>query len=139
QTTLNVPGGEDPDSTQRAAYERIAEKFGEGAQDPLVVLARKDDVETALPDVRSVLSDLDNVATVIPSGVSDSGDVALVTVMSDYGPLDARTTQLVRDIRAADSTLAGAELLVTGATAIGLDSDEQLHAALSTYIALIVG
>lgn len=139
QTTLNTPGGEDPDSTQRAAYTLVAEKFGDGAQDPLVVLVRADGVESIVPGVTTALSDLDNVDMVVPAGVSADGDTAMLTVMSTYGPLDERTTDLVHHIRAEDGALGGAQLLVTGGTAVGLDSDEQLQSALGRYIGLIVG
>jgi RND superfamily putative drug exporter len=76
---------------------------------------------------------------VVPAGVSADGDTAMLTVMSTYGPLDERTTDLVHDIRAEDGALGGAQLLVTGGTAVGLDSDEQLQSALGRYIGLIVG
>ncbi|KQZ86107.1 RND transporter [Microbacterium sp. Root166] len=139
QTTLNTPGGEDPDSTQRAAYELVADKFGDGSQDPLVVLAQGSYIEVSLPAVVNELSELDGVATVMPVGVSDDGDTAMLTVMSEYGPLDDRTRDLVKDIRAESGGPSNVELLVTGATAIGLDSDEQLQSALLLYIVLIVG
>jgi putative drug exporter of the RND superfamily len=45
--------------------------------------------------------------------------------------------QLVRDIR--ETEVDDGSLAVTGSTAIGLDSDEQLRAALITYVAIIVG
>jgi RND superfamily putative drug exporter len=139
QTSLNTPGGEDPRSTQRAAYDLVAEKFGDGAQDPLVVLVQAEDVEAKLPAAMDLLSSLDDVAMVVPAGVSVDGGTALVTVMSDHGPLAPETMDLVRDIRAQDGALPGVELLVTGSTAIGIDSDEQLKSALVLYIALIVG
>ncbi|GAA5029478.1 MMPL family transporter [Microbacterium fluvii] len=138
QTTLSTPGGEDPQSTQRAAYELVAEKFGDGAQDPLVVLVETDsDVTPAQADAQEAISDLSDVASVIPSGVSDDGRTAMLTVFADSGPLDESTVQLVRDIRSLD--IDDAELAVTGATAVGLDSDEQLRTALVTYLAVIVG
>jgi RND superfamily putative drug exporter len=139
QTTLNNPGGEDPQSTQRAAYRLVADKFGDGAQDPLVVLVQADDVEAVLPAAIKRLSTLDHVAMVVPAGVSEDGGTALVTVMSDHGPLDTETKNLVQDIREQDGVVPGVELLVTGGTAIGIDSDEQLESALVLYIALIVG
>jgi RND superfamily putative drug exporter len=137
-TTLVNPGGEDPESSQRAAYELVAEKFGQGAQDPLVVLVSSSaDVEDAAEAVAAEIANLDDVSAVIPSGVSDDGRAALVTVLAESGPLDAATIDLVREIRGLD--VAGASLGVTGATAIALDADEQLRSALVTYIVLIVG
>ncbi|GAB3305982.1 MMPL family transporter [Pseudoclavibacter terrae] len=137
QTTLNNPGGEDPASSQRAAYELVAQEFGAGAQDPLVVLVQGDGVQNHVGEVVSRISDLNNVSVAVPAGLSSNGNVALVSVIAESGPLDESTKQLVRDLR--DVHMDGIELAVTGGTAIGLDSDDQLQQALVTYIVIIVG
>lgn len=103
------------------------------------MLVQHDDVEASLPLVTRRLTDLASVAMVVPAGVSTDGDTAMLTVMSEHGPLDDRTTELVKNIRAESGEIGDAKLLVTGATAMGLDSDEQLKSALVLYIALIVG
>ncbi|WP_416416383.1 MMPL family transporter [Paenarthrobacter aromaticivorans] len=141
KTTLAVPGGEDPKSTQRAAYQMVSDKFGAGAQDPLVVLVESANgrVETKMPEVQEFLGRLNNVAAVLPAGTSSSGDAAIVSVIAKSGALDERTTELVKDIRSKGQGLPGIMLSVTGATAIGLDSDAQLRQALGLYVALIVG
>lgn len=138
QTSLITPGGEDPDSSQRAAYDLIADKFGDGAQDPLVVLvSSRNNLDAAMEDSHREIGELEGVSTVIPSGVADNGRSGLLTVLADSGPLDEETRDLVRSIRALD--IDDATLGVTGSTAIALDSDEQLRSALVTYIILIVG
>jgi RND superfamily putative drug exporter len=137
QTSLAIPGGEDPHATQRAAYELIADKFGAGAQDPLVVLVEGESGDLDPGEAQTEISALDNVAHVIPTGISADGTTAMLTVFADTGPLDEDTIQLVRDIR--DVRIDGSALAVTGSTAIGLDSDEQLRTALITYVAIIVG
>ncbi|WP_380173932.1 MMPL family transporter [Kineococcus sp. DHX-1] len=139
QTTLSVPGGEDPRSSQRAAYDLVADAFGPGAQDPLVVLVRHDDVQQVLPAVQQDLAGLAGVASVVPAATSADGDTAMLTVTSAHGPLDERTEELVRDLRQRSGAVQGAQVLVTGGTAVGLDSDEQLSSALVTYLAIIVG
>ncbi len=137
QTSLVIPGGEDPASSQRAAYDVVADKFGDGAQDPLVVLVRAEDAATAAQTTADSIGGLDDVAAVIPSGVSESGAAALLTVIAESGPLDDATKALVSDIR--DLSTDDATVQVTGSTALSLDSDEQLRNALVLYIALIVG
>ena len=141
KTTLAVPGGEDPKSTQRAAYQMVSDKFGEGSQDPLVVFAEAPDgdLEGKLPRVQELLADIDDVAAVVPAGIAPSGTAAIFSVISDSGVLDQRTIDLVQDIRAESKDVQGVTLKVTGAAAIGLDSDAQLREALGLYIALIVG
>ncbi|MDQ0826097.1 RND superfamily putative drug exporter [Arthrobacter sp. B2I5] len=141
KTTLSVPGGEDPESTQRAAYQIVSDKFGQGSQDPLVVLVETPGggLQERIPEVQEFLAGIDNVALAVPAGVASSGDAAIVSVISKSGPLDDRTMQLVRDIRAEAHNLPGANLYVTGATALGLDADAQLRQALGLYVGLIVG
>ncbi|GGJ22177.1 MMPL family transporter [Paenarthrobacter histidinolovorans] len=141
KTTLAVPGGEDPKSSQRAAYQIVSDKFGAGAQDPLVVLVESTtgSVAKRLPEVQELLARLDNVAAAMPVGSSSGGDAAIISVIAKSGALDDRTTDLVKDIRSKGQSLTGITLSVTGATAIGLDADAQLRQALGLYVALIVG
>jgi RND superfamily putative drug exporter len=141
RTTLDIPGGEDPKSTQRAAYDLVADKFGAGAQNPLVVLVEREDgdLNEALPKVQRALERQEDVATVIPGAVSENGDWAMVTVLADSGPLSDRTTKLIQSIRADADETAGTHLLVTGGTAVALDSNEKLQSALVTYLIVVVG
>uniref|UniRef100_A0A942SX54 MMPL family transporter n=1 Tax=Neobacillus citreus TaxID=2833578 RepID=A0A942SX54_9BACI len=141
RTTLDIPGGEDPESTQRAAYDLVADKFGAGAQNPLVVLVEREggDLTEALPKVQRALEQQEDVATVIPGALSEDGDWAMVTVLADSGPLSDRTTDLIQSIRADADETAGTHLLVTGGTAVALDSNEKLQSALVTYLIVVVG
>jgi RND superfamily putative drug exporter len=141
RTTLDIPGGEDPKSTQRAAYDLIADEFGAGAQNPLVVLVEREDGDLAetLPNVQRALEQYDDVATVVPGAVSANGDWAMITVLADSGPLSDRTTDLIHAIRADADAVDGTHLLVTGSTAVGLDSNAKLQSALVTYLIVVVG
>jgi len=141
RTTLNTPGGENPQSTQRAAYTIIAEKFGAGSQDPLVVLVQSGNgrAEDSLTDVTAYLKTFPGVAQVYPGQINNAGTAALLTVIPQTGPLDDATKQLVRDIRAGAGSVPSVRLSVTGGTALGIDSDEQLSRALVSYLVLIVG
>ncbi|MCP2167849.1 MMPL family transporter [Goodfellowiella coeruleoviolacea] len=138
-TSLTTPGGEDPDSTQRAAYDQIADAFGAGYQGPLIVLAQGDGVQARLDEVTSGLATLGRVASVVPAGVNATGDTALLQVVPTTGPVDERTERLVHDIRDRADAVPGVNLLVTGQTAIGIDTDERLSTALITYLIVIVG
>lgn len=139
KTSLSMPGGEDPQSTQRAAYNLIAEKFGDGAQNPLIVLAEGQAISKAQPDIMSTLESIHDVQTVFPSGVSTTGDTAIFTVIPESGAVDEATKDLVRDIRKFSNTIPGVSLQVTGVTAVGIDVDQKLGDALVLYIVLIVG
>ena len=137
-TTLDTPGGEDPGSTQRAAYEMISDAFGPGAQSPLVVLLTGDDAQAAVDEAVTGISALEDVAAAIPAQVSASGHAAMITVIAGSGPLDDATRDLVHAIRDLPSP-PGTDMQVTGSTAVNIDTDAQLEQALVTYLAVIVG
>lgn len=141
QTALNVPGGEDPQSTQRAAYEMINDAFGEGSQSPLIVLveAQGDDLGTTLPQVESVLAALPDVVTVTPAQTSPDGAYALLTVIPGSDAVAPETGELVQAIRDTNDQIEGAQIRVTGTVALDLDVNAQLSTALVTYLILIVG
>jgi RND superfamily putative drug exporter len=139
QTALNTPGGDDPDATQRRAYELIADEFGAGAQNPLVVLLQSEqDLQSKATDISDALGALDGVAMATPAQINPAADTALISIIPETGPTDDMTKDLVHTIRGleTDDTVA---LSVTGETAISIDVDEQLSQALVLYIAVIVG
>jgi RND superfamily putative drug exporter len=138
-TSLTTPGGDDPGSTRRAAYDEIAAKFGAGHQSPLVVLVEGRNVAAGLPAVTRMLTGLDDVTAVTPAGVTEAGDAAIVQVVPDRGAVDPATRELVHDIRDHAGDVTGLRLSVTGSTAIDIDTTQALNRALVTYLFVIVG
>ncbi|MEU8238307.1 MMPL family transporter [Actinoplanes missouriensis] len=121
------------DSTQRKAYDQLAEGFGAGFNGPLVVV-----VEGAAAQgdtVTKAITGLDDVVTVTPPVLDKSGDTAMLTVIPASGPTSEATTDLVHAIRG----LGIAGLAVTGATAVNIDISEKLSDALIPYLAIVVG
>ncbi|MFC7640070.1 MMPL family transporter [Streptosporangium lutulentum] len=59
--------------------------------------------------------------------------------MPSTGPTAAATEALVHTIRAKVANLDGAEVALTGQTAIGIDVSEKLSDALPVYLLLVVG
>lgn len=137
KTAFNVPGGADPESTERTAYNLILDEFG-GVQSPLIVLAEGDDVASRVADVEADLADLPGAQQVMPAQINANGDFARVVVIPDGGPIDDATKDLVHHIRENADEIAGVHLEVTGETAIGIDQDERLMQALVQYIIVIV-
>ncbi|PZE64251.1 MMPL family transporter [Curtobacterium sp. MCBD17_021] len=137
KTASNVPGGSDPESTERTAYNLIVDEFG-GIQSPLIVLAEGDDIASKTAVIEKELTALDGVQQVVPAQVSSDGDYARLTVIPTEGPIDDSTKDLVHQIRDDADTISGAHLEVTGETAIGIDSDDQLAQALVKYVIVIV-
>lgn len=138
KTAFSIPGGADPESTERTAYNLIVDKFG-GVQSPLIVLAEGGDVASSTGMLEEKLAALPGVASVTPAQMSDSGDIARVTIIPTGGPIDQSTTDLVHQIRAnEDSLVPGVSLEVTGETAIGIDQTAALNTALVKYVIVIV-
>jgi len=138
KTAFHVPGGADPESTERAAYNLILDELG-GVQSPLIVLAEGDDVAVTTAAVEQELAALPGVAMVTPAEISDSGDVARFTMIPTGGPIDDSTKDLVHEIRDHEDTMVdGVRLEVTGETAIGIDQDAALNTALIKYVIVIV-
>jgi putative drug exporter of the RND superfamily len=137
RTVARVPGGEDPTSTERTAYNLIVDEFG-GVQSPLVVLVQGDDVASQVTEIEATLGNLDGVQRVVPRAVNDAGDAALLTVIPVGSPIDSSTIDLVDEIRSGADSFPGLHIEVTGETAIGIDQGAALQQALIEYLILIV-
>ncbi|WP_306205153.1 MMPL family transporter [Actinoplanes sp. RD1] len=126
---LGLPGDNvaGTDTTQRKAYDLLAEGFGPGFNGPLVVVVDAAGAEQAAATVRG----LPDVAMVTPPAVNPAGDTAIIQVIPASGPDDEKTTDLVHAIRDHD-------LMVTGLTAVNIDISSRVGDALGPYLAVIV-
>lgn len=139
ETALSVPGGSDPDHTERRAYELVSDAFGEGSQSPLIVLVESPDAVTVAATVQETISGLEHVAGVSDPGANADGTAAILSVISTDGPNDDETSDLVRDIRSSTADIEAASVSVTDQTAVDIDINQKLSDALVQYIGLIVG
>ena len=134
-----------PDTTQRRAYDALAEGFGPGFNAPLLVaadLTGTDDAADAATTVQSDLARVAGVAYASPATVTPAGDLAIYTIVPASGPDDAATEDLVHALRAKAAgwqSQTGADVYVTGTTAVGIDISETLDDALLPYLAVVVG
>ncbi|MFI6375036.1 MMPL family transporter [Streptomyces sp. NPDC050546] len=131
-----------PDTTQRKAYDLLSDSFGPGFNGPLTITVEGPDAKAAADTVGKRLAGQDGVATVTPATPNEAGDTAILNVVPATGPTDAATEDLVLQLRSlADGFRAdtGAEVLVTGQTAMFIDFSETLDDALLPYLALVVG
>ncbi|GAA4491632.1 MMPL family transporter [Microbacterium panaciterrae] len=138
KTASSLPGGIDPSSMERKAYNLVVDEFG-GVQSPLIVLAEGQNIGTKTTAIQDELGRLAHVQAVVPGTVNTAGDIARITVIPDGGPIDQSTKDLVAGIRVHAGSVSGVHLEVTGETAIGIDSDDALHQALIEYLIVIVG
>ncbi|HWG93446.1 MAG TPA: MMPL family transporter [Mycobacteriales bacterium] len=145
ETALPDEGQLSEEMTQRKAYDLITQSFGPGANGPLIVVAdtrEASDPPAALQTVAAELQAVDGVVAVTPPMPNGAGDTHLLTVIPASGPADSRTQQVVDALRARAPDLegrTGAQLSVTGATALTVDVDERLSEALPIYLLVVVG
>ncbi|MFE4606930.1 MMPL family transporter [Streptomyces niveus] len=134
-----------PGSTQRMAYDTLSKGFGPGFSGPLTVVVdarSSDDPEAAAKDTTALLDGLADVATVRPPVFNQAGDVALITAVPGSSPTSQATVDLVADIRERSTATeidSGAQVMVTGTTALNIDVSAKLGEAMVPYLAIVVG
>ncbi|MGW0958321.1 MMPL family transporter [Streptomyces gelaticus] len=144
---LGMPGDESKptSTTQRRAYDALADGFGPGFNGPLTVVVdakHAKDPKAAAAGAAKELSATDGVVAVTPPAFNEAGDTAVLTAVPSTGPSSADTTDLVRTIRDEARDLesgTGAKMLVTGTTAVNIDVSQKVTDALLPYLALVVG
>ncbi|MFJ4716397.1 MMPL family transporter [Streptomyces sp. NPDC088785] len=144
---LGMPSDESaaPGSTQRVAYDTISKGFGPGYNGPLSIVldARgSDDPKAVARDAVALLDGLPDVASVSPAAFDRSGGVALISAVPGSSPSSRSTIDLVADIRDRGARFqadTGAELMVTGTTALNIDISDKLSGALVPYLCVVIG
>ncbi|MEW2076948.1 MMPL family transporter [Streptomyces sp. NPDC013433] len=144
---LGLPddGSQPTSTTQRRAYDLLSEGFGPGFNGPLVVVVDakgSDDPQAVFQQAGDDIKGLDNVVNVSPAQPNKAGDTATITVVPDAKPSSVTTEDLVHDIRDTGADIqadTGADVLVTGATAMNIDVSQKLNDALVPYLVLVVG
>ncbi|MFJ7421723.1 MMPL family transporter [Streptomyces uncialis] len=144
---LGLPddGVQPTDTTQRKAYDLLSDGFGPGFNGPLMIVTDvkgAEDPKGAVAEVGKTIEGIDGVVSVAPATFNKAGDTAIISVIPNFKPSSTETEDLVHAIRDAGAGLKsdhGAEVTVTGATAMNIDVSEKLNDALLPYLALVVG
>lgn len=144
---LGLPDGssEAETSTQYRAYKLIEERFGEGVNGPLLVVAEPpaaltgDAVQAEQARVGNLLLAHDDVTAVAPIGQSQDGTLLAFQVVPKEGPNSESTEQLVRDLRGLSPLDGDVTLGVAGSASGNIDISEQLSDVLPIYLGVVVG
>ncbi|WP_030661911.1 MMPL family transporter [Streptomyces cellulosae] len=134
---LGISGDEakSTQTTERRAYDLLADGFGPGFNGPLLLVVDGRNAETTARTFAERAATFHDVATVTPPTPNRAGDTAVFTVVPKSGPSEQATTDLVKHIRHT----APAGTMVTGSTAVSIDISAKLGAALPPYLELVVG
>ncbi|WP_433326166.1 MMPL family transporter [Spirillospora sp. CA-294931] len=123
-------------NTVRQAYDLVADKYGPGANGPLLVTVDLKKVSPeSLPGLSAKLAATENIASVTPPQYSPDRSAAVLIATPTFGPQNEDITGLVDGIR-EDVLPPGAE--VTGLTAIFVDLSRVLDERLWPVIGVVV-
>ena len=144
---LGLPLGsaDNADTTQHKAYDLTAQKFGDGSNGPLLVVADLPAAPTAdqLPETQAAiatqLAGFPDVVAVAPVGTSADRTVVAFEVLPAEGPSSVSTEQLVMALRSASPLSGGIAIGVAGQTTGNIDISSTLAAALPLYLLVVVG
>ncbi|MFD0422731.1 MMPL family transporter [Streptomyces parvus] len=137
-------GAQPKSTTQRQAYDMLSDGFGPGFNGPLMVVVdtkNSSDGKAAAARVSEEIESI-GVVAVAPAQFNKAGDTATIVVIPKDRPSSHATEEVVHDIRDAGKSIkadTGAEVLVTGATAMNIDFSQKMNDALVPYLALVVG
>jgi uncharacterized membrane protein YdfJ with MMPL/SSD domain len=146
---LGLPdGGSSPASTtERRAYDILTDAFGPGFNGQLTVVVDAPGVERAdqqefADAVAKDLGEFPGVAAASAPIQNEQRDLTIVMVTPVGSPASDETRDLVAALRDRADQIpadAGIEGLVTGTTALNIDTADQLSAALPRYVIVVVG
>ncbi|WP_405585975.1 MMPL family transporter [Streptomyces sp. NBC_01092] len=144
---LGMPGDEakSTSTTERRAYDALAEGFGPGFNGPLTVVvdAKGDaDPKGAVTTISKEIGGTEGIVSVSPARFNEAGDTAVFSVVPSTAPTDEKTKDLVtviRDERPGMEAETGATFEVTGTTAMNIDIADKVQAALIPYLIIVVG
>ncbi|GIE36051.1 membrane protein [Actinoplanes italicus] len=126
-------------TTQARAQAIIDTRFGPGVSAPLLVLVDGPKSAGHAAAVQKQVATLPGVAVALPARPNKESSAALITIIPASGPEDQKTVDLVHAIRDQVADAPGAEVYVTGNTAVSIDVSQKLNDALPVYLGLVVG
>ncbi|WP_329182876.1 MMPL family transporter [Actinacidiphila glaucinigra] len=145
------PGASPAGSTQRRAYDVLADGFGPGTNGQFTVVTTLDKDKQATDTdrtevadwLRSALSGTPGVQSVSTARPSPDGAILVTTVTPDSGPQDAATSDLLHrlndDVLPKAGSAQDTTSYVTGNTAAQLEFRDMVSERLPVIIAVVAG
>lgn len=144
---LGMPGDETKSTatTERRAYDELAEGFGPGFNGPLTVVvdtANATEPKSAVQAIAGKIEATEGIVSVSEARFNPAGDTAMFTATPSTAPTSQQTMDLVnliREQRPATEAGTGATFMVTGTTAVNIDVAQKMQGALIPYLAVVLG
>ena len=127
--------------TARRAYDMLAEGFGPGTGGPLFITVAGDAAsdQARLDEFAATIGATEGVAATPPPFVSQlSPDLAMIQVVPAETPQDAKTADLVKELREEVIPASGLDARVGGWTASGIDFSHYLADRLPVLIGAVL-
>ncbi|GAA2658602.1 hypothetical protein GCM10010307_74520 [Streptomyces vastus] len=143
-----MPGAEvkSTSTTERRAYDALADGFGPGFNGPLTFVVdadEADDPKAAVTTISEQVGATKGVVSVSPAQFNPAGDTAVFSAVPGTGPSDEATKDLVQSLRdgrpGVEAATNGASFQVTGTTAVNIDVAQKVQDALIAYLVVVVG
>lgn len=135
-------------SATREAYDLTSEGFGPGFNGRLIAVVSSDDAAStavAAKEATERIQGTKDVLAVAPPLLNKQGTTALLTVIPKAGPTDEATEAVVHAVRDRVADIGdfagaeGADVALSGTTAVGIDVSEKVADAMLVYLLLVVG
>ena len=141
-------GTQSTDTTERKSYDLLSEGFGPGFTGPLTTVIDFENFrggespKAIAEEAAKELADFPGVAAASEPVFNENGEVAIINVTSSGSPASQATKDLVERMRGEAARIrqdSGINAIVTGTTAINIDTSDTLTAALPVFLVLVVG
>jgi RND superfamily putative drug exporter len=141
-------GTKPTDTTERKSYDLLTKGFGPGFTGPLTTVIDfenfrgEESARAIAEDAARALAEFPGVAAASEPVFNENGEVAIIIVTPSGSPASQTTKDLVdrmRDEAAEIRQQSGINAMVTGTTAINIDTSDTLTAALPVFLVLVVG
>ncbi|MFD6495664.1 MMPL family transporter [Streptomyces sp. NPDC060188] len=132
-------------TTERRAYDALADGFGPGFNGPLTIVVDAQgapDAAGAVDTIAKRIASTDGVVSVSEPRFNQAGDTAIISATPSTSPTSEETKDLVHTIRGERpglETATDATFQVTGTTASNIDVAQKMQDALIPYLAVVVG
>ncbi|MGA5516082.1 MMPL family transporter [Streptomyces pseudogriseolus] len=144
---MGMPGAEakSTSTTERRAYDALADGFGPGFNGPLTVVVdvkRAADPQAAVTAVADELAATKGIVSVSPPRFNKAEDAAILSAIPSTAPAGKQTQDLIHTLRGerpAVEAATGADYKITGTTALNIDVARKMQDALVPYLAVVVG
>ncbi len=145
---LALPGNDTADegSQERVTYEKIAEVYGPGVNDPLLLtmgILQSRDPLTLMDNIADAVREVPGVDDVKMATPNRTADIGVVIIIPETKQSDPATAELVNDLRLRasgwEAEFGVQDIRVTGQTAAGIDISQRLSDALVPFGIVVVG